>query len=219
MEQMQAQRQAQLERLALQRQASAQYENHHIDGPRPQPGQGQAHSAFEHAAQQTPPPAFREPGPAKQTVSGRSGGSIGGALSGGQRNSQKGAGGSPHNGGSSGSFGDQALLERMPSRPRASRPSPTDPRLKLAAAVAADAMTGNGAGEVSLGGKDRDVAARGGSGRSSTASAASGFQPYNSGALNGGAPKRSISGPHLHGELFCGLAVKIQSHNKFRATT
>lgn len=56
-----------LERLACQRQAAAQYKNHHIDGPRPQPGQP-LHSAFELAAQKTPPPSVREPGPAAQVT-------------------------------------------------------------------------------------------------------------------------------------------------------
>ena len=69
LEQLQAQRQAalQLDRLASQRQAAHQYENNHIDGPRPQPGQ-QQHSAFEPTSQKTPPPSFREPGPANQVT-------------------------------------------------------------------------------------------------------------------------------------------------------
>jgi hypothetical protein len=69
LEQVRAQRQASLalERLACQRQAAAQYENHHIDGPRPQPGQ-QQHSAFEPASQKTPPPSFSKPGPAAQVT-------------------------------------------------------------------------------------------------------------------------------------------------------
>ena len=95
-----------------------------------------------------------------------------------------------------GSPGDRALLERMPSRPRANRATPVGPPLSLAAAVDAAAKCPSGAGEVLLRPKDRDVAGSGGSGRSS-GSAMSGFQPYRSGS---GSLKHSMSGSRLDGE-------------------
>jgi hypothetical protein len=97
--------------------------------------------------------------------------------------------GSPPDG--AGSPGDRALLERMPSRPRANRASPMGPPLKLAAAVEAAAK--GSSGEVLLGPTDRDVAG----GRSSNASSMSGFQPYRSGS---GTLKHSMSGSRLDGE-------------------
>ena len=102
--------------------------------------------------------------------------------------------GSPPDGG--GSPGDRALLERMPSRPRAKRASPMGPPLNLAAAVDAASKGSGGAGEVLLGPKDCDVA------RSSNASSMSGFQPYRSGSDT---LKHSMSGSRLDGErdLMC----------------
>lgn len=187
-----------LEQMQAQRHASAQYQ-HPIDGPHPQPGQAKAHSAFEPASQLTPPPSFREPGPVKPSASGRSSGSEGartpkdGSSGGGNH------GGSPRDGGANNS-GDQVLLERMPSRPRASRASPTGPPLNIAAAASpAAAGKGDGGGIVPLAGKDRDVlGSSGASGRSSNASAASGFQPYR--ADSGSMQKRTISGTRLDGE-------------------
>jgi hypothetical protein len=114
--------------------------------------------------------------------------------------------GSPGDGG--GSSGDRALLDRMPSRPRANRASPMGPPLKLAAAVeaAAKGSGGGGAGEVLLGPKDRDLAG----GRSSNASSMSGFQPYRSGS---GTLKHSMSGSRLDGErtLMCNQRVLVVS--------